>query len=439
MAVAGGIIYANDYNTYKDRLVAILETYYGQSIASTTVVGRTLDTLLAYTGNSHFRSDNTIGSTTAHGLTTGDTVLYDANGNTPISGLNDQSTYFVQVINTTRFYLCTDAAATNIIDIEPGTGTHNIVYYEFDVVEALHIENLVADISRCYLHQNGEAATQTTLTALDAIGAGYIIGADRGFDANNPADYTLDTDGSVLSATWNNLQGIDDFDTILDLIEADKNQVNDDQLSDNLAPLTSERTDQWGDIEAGEPNTVSARVRFTWTSEAEANYFFRCGGVIELDFTADGRVDTASGSKDTNWRNIMTNADQLSFRLNVDNLLSSTDGSGSLDSDFGWDTLTAGAIGGGNGTSKFIKSGTGDYTDNKIEVFAKRSANELRFDYVLTDADSGDTVTTPAVGVYDFVDETVNTNLYVTVNIYYPTGQSFSVQQPTITEDVSFQ
>jgi len=75
-----------------------------------------------------------------HGFSNGEKVTYDANGNTPILGLIDQATYYVQVVSTSAFLLFNDDGLQYPVDIiAAGTGTHKF----FANVEEFFVENIL--------------------------------------------------------------------------------------------------------------------------------------------------------------------------------------------------------------------------------------------------------------------------------------------------------
>ena len=78
---------------------------------------------------------------TGHGFSNLQSVVYDANGNTPIGGLDQEQTYYVGIINENEFTLYFDESGSisvNIISI-PASGTHKFLtnVTEFFVQEIL--------------------------------------------------------------------------------------------------------------------------------------------------------------------------------------------------------------------------------------------------------------------------------------------------------------
>ena len=63
----------------------------------------------------------------AHGLTTGNRIIYLNEGNLSVNGLVHRNVYYVQVINDTSIKLFTNRLLTNVADIfEIGSGTHSV-------------------------------------------------------------------------------------------------------------------------------------------------------------------------------------------------------------------------------------------------------------------------------------------------------------------------
>jgi hypothetical protein len=63
-----------------------------------------------------------------HGLLNGDQVVYNANGNAPILGLDEEQTYYVKLINNDEFSLTFDDSLEFDVDIRAkGTGTHKFL------------------------------------------------------------------------------------------------------------------------------------------------------------------------------------------------------------------------------------------------------------------------------------------------------------------------
>jgi hypothetical protein len=100
------------------------------AIKETATATRVNLTSYAATGTNHSFVRRTVRVTgnkiflPGHGLTDGTEVIYNANGNTPIPGLVDQTTYFVINADTNFFQLSESQGSTVFIDIT-GTSTGN--------------------------------------------------------------------------------------------------------------------------------------------------------------------------------------------------------------------------------------------------------------------------------------------------------------------------
>jgi len=65
---------------------------------------------------------------TAHGLSNGDRVRYDSNGNPDIFGIYDETYYYVSLINTDEFKLFEDEELTNLAELgSTSSGTHKFI------------------------------------------------------------------------------------------------------------------------------------------------------------------------------------------------------------------------------------------------------------------------------------------------------------------------
>ena len=83
---------------------------------------------IAFDASTDVNVTTNIFSATAHGLTNGQSVIYDPVGNTPVGGLDAEQTYYVKVINENEFSLTFDESGDFNVDItSTSTGSHEFL------------------------------------------------------------------------------------------------------------------------------------------------------------------------------------------------------------------------------------------------------------------------------------------------------------------------
>jgi hypothetical protein len=141
-------------------------------------------------------------------------------------------------------------------------------------------------------------------------------------------------------------------------------------------------------------------VRYTWSSEAAANFFFNAGGRFVIDVSGDGSTGT---SKDNDWQNNILNAipTQTYGRSN-------------------WVTPTNISV------TEF--GNVTQYLENYCRIIAtKQNTTTLDITVELNDADTGD-----QTGIGPPVDENVNTNAYAAITRFV-SFDAIVVENPTAT------
>jgi hypothetical protein len=155
-------------------------------------------------------------------------------------------------------------------------------------------------------------------------------------------------------------------------------------------------------------------LTFTFSSETARNQYFNAGG--ELRFTAS--LTGGSGSKDTDWANLLSAIGTVRFnrwRLTADSGTPNPGGSG-------LDSLS------GVYRELFIKSGSGVYAENQYTIEARiESSTVLRFRIRFNDADVGDPpIQFPGTGI----DEPVGGTTTSTTNTFRPDSSFVFNSQP---------
>lgn len=106
----------------------ILRFYDGSTLADITNTFKPAATELTFNAATDLNATTNIFSITAHGFTNGQAVIYDSNGNTPLGGLDDEQTYYIDYINSNEFRLLFDDSLNTAVDITSlSTGTHKFI------------------------------------------------------------------------------------------------------------------------------------------------------------------------------------------------------------------------------------------------------------------------------------------------------------------------
>jgi hypothetical protein len=127
---------------------------------------------------------------TAHGYLNGDEVTYFADGGTPIGGMFDGDTYFVQVINPNSFILAFDDSYTRFVNVSSaGTGTQFFRRndYEMIVNELLDSHNTFQTLTLTpgvYTFNPGDLVTGNDTAPPGLPHSGYVY-------SYNPVSYEL--------------------------------------------------------------------------------------------------------------------------------------------------------------------------------------------------------------------------------------------------------
>jgi hypothetical protein len=265
--------------------------------------------------------------------------------------------------------------------------------------------DLFLDIQRTQVHHT--AAFNNDL-AIPPVGV--TIAADTAQNFNQiTGELTPVTDGAKM--------GYNDYESAVNTLS------NFNPSTPNIWPVgnftlgtetSSARSTAWGG--AGQVQSIYHVLTFTFSSETARNQYFNAGG--ELRFTAS--LTGGSGSKDTDWANLLSAIGTVKFnrwRLTADSGTPNPGGSG-------LDSLS------GVYRELFIKSGSGVYVENQYTIEARiESSTVLRFRIRFNDADVGDP---PPQFPNEGIDEPVGGTVTSTANTFRP-NSSFVFNSQTIT------
>ena len=276
------------------------------------------------------------------------------------------------------------------------------------VILASHMNDLYADIVKCYQHQqNANPATIAQLVATN------LIGADASTDPNST------------------IKGYNDYNTIIDTLETNRltasSHINQATVE---SKVSSSRTVAWGN----EPDVITHEVSVTFpgayatvntngtsypsvSGADHMRHWFNAGGQIRFSAALSG----GSGAKYNDWNTMLTNMGTIIFGR------SSTTATG---------TGTTSAVGYANLTTSYVqvfqKTGSGVYAENDYNVAAKIvGTNQIYFRIEFRDDDAGDQQ--PIVGAGPAgpaVDENVSGTLVSSVGQRRPSGSYVSLITP---------
>lgn len=305
-----------------------------------------------------------------------------------------------------------------------GTGSGNFGYGQevsssqvtssTDSITAAQMDALRADMNKAYLHQKG------VNIPIRNISTGDIIGADVSGDTityDNLGNYTI-TDGGVDPAAFpaDTTGGFNDYLDAMTSLENDRFLI--DPGFDDIADLiTDERTTSWN-------STINMNFTVTWPNADARRHFFNAGGQIRIR----GVLAAGGGSKDTDWRAMLSNPGTVCFGYNYTTVTGSATG------------VTLNSIGNYDLTATFqeifSKSGNAAvYAENNWTVRVKEnSSTVIEFSVTFNDDDAGDRPDpSPPPPYGPLVDEQVTADLTLTMGTrraYTTNTNSFSIPNP---------
>jgi hypothetical protein len=272
-------------------------------------------------------------------------------------------------------------------------------------VTSLKKRDLFLDIQRTHVHHTASLNNDIAIPPV-----GVTIAADTAENYNQST-------GATTAVTDGTKMGYNDFESAVNTL------ANFNPSTPNIWPAgnftlgtatTSARSTAWGG--AGQVQSIYHVLTFTFSSQTARTQYFNAGG--ELRFSAS--LTGGSGSKDTDWANLLSAIGTVRFskwRLTANSGTPNPTGSG-LDSLSGTYRLL------------FTKSGSGVYVENQytIEAFLP-SSTAIRFRIRFNDADEGDP---PAQFPGTGIDESVGGTTSSVANTFRP-NSSFVFNSQSIT------
>lgn len=239
-----------------------------------------------------------------------------------------------------------------------------------NTVNAVHMQNLKADLIDAYVHQTGsDPGLPSVVVSEDITDAVYA-----------------------------------QYETISNYVYNNKNDIFASTQASVESKLTNQRSTNWGG--SAQPQTVTHEFTVTFSNSNHRRYFFNAGGEIRFAASLTG----GSGAKFTEWNSMLSAMGTVKF-----NYSTTTGSSGTSPSNIGNFELTT------SYQIIWIKSGSGIYSENDIIIYAKvDSANsgKLHFKVEFNDSATGN------------VDETVTGTLTSSISQLRATGLYVEVPTP---------
>jgi hypothetical protein len=265
---------------------------------------------------------------------------------------------------------------------------------------------LFLDIQRTQIHHTASLNNNIAIPPV-----GVTISADVSQNYNQ-------TTGALTSVTDGAKMGFNDYEAAVTVLaDFTPSTVNVWPVGNFTlgTPLTSSRSTGWGG--SAQVQSIYHIITFTFSSQSARDHYFNAGG--ELRFSAS--LTGGSGSKDTDWTNMLSSIGTVRFskwRLTASSGTSNPTGSG-------FDSLS------GTYRTLFTKTGSGLYAENQYTIEARiESTTALRFRITFNDADSG--TGDPNFPEVPGTDESVGGTTTSTVNTFRP-NSSFIFNSQTFT------
>jgi len=201
------------------------------------------------------------------------------------------------------------------------------------------------------------------------------------------------------------------YETLYPLLFANRFDVEASQITGEPAGIDSSRTSTWGGT--GTPQSITHEFSVTFAEQNNLNAFFNAGGNIEMSFTM---TSVGADDKSQGWETMLSNIGNVT----IDYTGTQVTGSGSAQSNTGIYDLTNTYV------KIYEKLGSGIYTNNDLEIFARKDANVIYFKIVLADESVG----TDPDGAGP-IDEVVNGNITSYVRQNRPTGSYVEIPTPS--------
>lgn len=208
--------------------------------------------------------------------------------------------------------------------------------------------------------------------------------------------------------------GFNDYLALMSDIEANRFNVSVGQITSSDL-LSDTRTTTWN-------GTINMEFTVTFTNADQRRYYFNSGGTINIESAMSSLVT----SKDTDWRDMITNPGQIKLGYNYTTVTGST--TGVTLASFGNDGITT------SFQTIFEKGGNASvYAENRYRVSVKQdSSTVLRFKVEYEDNDTGDRPSpSPPPPYGDLVDENITANIALTIGGTRASGSNVSVSFPS--------
>jgi hypothetical protein len=222
-----------------------------------------------------------------------------------------------------------------------------------DTVTAVQMQLLYDDMETAWIHQNGTATNINTL--LKYIASEDVIGADE-----TGTGITYAGDGSYTIDNADNKGGINDFQTVMALIEGARTTVGAGQTDTQYPTADSRITSFNGDIDS--------EFTVTFNNADARRHFFNSGGQIKLSPSVDANTVTNGQSTQRNqgWQSMLTTPGAISMGYNYTTYSGQSTNITKPDGEIGNDGLNTSAY------QILIRrtAAAGDYSDSYWQVEA---------------------------------------------------------------------
>jgi hypothetical protein len=274
----------------------------------------------------------------------------------------------------------------------------------------------------------GITATANAVVANGVITAINLVNAGTGYSENptitisgSPAvsadvNAVLGPTNETIFVGVDTTGGYNDYLSLMSDIEANRFNINSGQTT--TADLLSDtRTSTWN-------GTINMEFTVSFNDVDHRRYYFNSGGTINIESAMSSLVT----SKDTDWRDMITNPGQIQFGYDYTTVTGST--VGVTLANFGNDGVTT------TFQTVFEKGGNAAVdAENRYRVSVKQdSSTVLRFKVEYEDNDVGDRPSNPPPPPYgDLEDEPITANISLTIGGRRASG-SVSVVFPSFSK-----
>lgn len=381
-AVSGGNILAADFNNLLDLFTQVWgNPGYGQRVDIARRIARTVTPININSQLEVTSEGDGYILVSQHGFSDGDVVQYNSNGNPPLGELRDDIYYYVDRVNDNIFTLSVDANLLTHVQITQTSGIHTINKIESNVIGHDEWDELRQLIETARRHQTGGTFGITAPQSTNVITTQNSPGQKNSVNEWYTAVNTL----------INDLTLVDSDNITLDFTNPDQGDFTRDQWGGRKELGFAQSIAHIFPVQfpGGYYTTNVGGETVEATSADHRRHFFNTGGKIVIKLELTGGTD----EKTVDWATMLSNLGYIYFGkssttstktgVSADGS-SDLDGNGNPDPAVGNDQLTS--------SPKLIayKGGSGVYAENSIQIFAYRAGNNILFETLLSDADSGD-------------------------------------------------